>query len=78
MFFTEYVTSALDAGQQMDAVYLNFSKVFDEADHSILIEKLRMYGFGGQFLGLLASYLAKRSHVVNIKGNKSFFEEPFF
>ena len=71
IFFTEYVTSALDAGKQVNAVYLDFSKAFDKVDHSILIKKLRMYGFGGKFLGLLASYLANRSQVVNIKGEKS-------
>ena len=55
MFFTEYVTSALDTGKQVDAVYLDFSKAFNKVDHSILIKKLRMYGFKGKFLGLLAS-----------------------
>ena len=40
-------------------------------DHSILIKKLRMYGFKRTFLGLLASYLANSSQVVNMKGDKS-------
>ena len=71
MLFTVYVTSALDAGKQVDVVYLDFSKAFDKVDPSILIKKLRMYGFGGQFLCLLSSYLATRRHVVNIKDDKS-------
>ena len=49
MIFTEQITSALDTGKQVDAMYLDFSKAFDKFDLSILIKKLKNYWFGGEF-----------------------------
>jgi hypothetical protein len=48
------------------AVFLDFSKAFDTVDHQILLMKLERYGIRGCTLDLLRSYLANRSHFVNI------------
>ena len=35
-----YWTKALDAGYEVDAVFLDFSKAFDKVSHVILMQKL--------------------------------------
>ena len=55
---------------QVNAIYLDFAKVFDKVDHAILIAKLRNLGFGGNLLKLIESYLQDRIQIV-IKGYRS-------
>ena len=56
---------------QVNAIYLDFAKVFDKVDHAILIAKLRNLGYGGNLLELIESYLQDRIKVVIIKGYRS-------
>ena len=57
----QYLSECLDRGGQVDVVYLDFSKAFDSLNHSILIGKLELYCFSSTLIGLLKSYLEKRS-----------------
>jgi hypothetical protein len=56
--------------QQMDNnkvplnVYLDLSKAFDTIDHSILLDKLKYYGFSQNSLKLMRSYISNRQQCV--------------
>lgn len=69
--FTEMLTESIDAGSQMDVIYTDFSEAFDRVSHSILITKLSRYGFSGNMLKWLESYLSGRSFYVVLSGYNS-------
>ena len=66
--FYDYINKQLDKNIQTDVVYLDFSKAFDKVPHNLLIQKLQMYGFNGQLLEWLKSYLKDRKQLVSIDG----------
>ena len=45
-------------------VFIDLSKAFDTADHSILLKKLEMYGVNTMNLDWLASYLNGRKQFI--------------
>ena len=70
--FTQFVCKVLDQRGQVDVVYTDLSSAFDSVDHSILLNKLDMFGVGSSFLALLRSYLINRLNYVYYNGYKSF------
>lgn len=50
------------------AVFADLSKAFDSIDRNILLKKLPFYGFSGNLLNLLYSYLFDRKQCVNLNG----------
>lgn len=48
--FSEYVSSALEEGYQVDCVYTDFSKCFDKINHNLLVSKLKAIGVIGNLL----------------------------
>lgn len=67
-----YVTGQVDARQQVDTIYTDFSKAFDKVSHKILISKLSSFGIGGSLLSWLSSYLVNRYSFVVVKGASSY------
>ena len=63
-----HISSILDDGGQDDAVYLDMSKAFDKVNHSILLQKLHMAGFGGCLLQWFQSYLTNRHQRFTVQG----------
>ena len=61
---------ALDAGHQVDAVFLDFSKAFDKVSHVILLQKLGNFGVPG-CLNWCKDYLLNREQRVVIDGIRS-------
>ena len=59
--------SALDAGKDVHACFLDVAKAFDRVDHSLLINKLYGLGISGKELEWFRSYIhdRKRSTVVD-------------
>ena len=48
--------------------FLDMSAAFDIVDHNILLDKLKLYGFDGNFLQWTSSYLSDRTQSVCIDG----------
>lgn len=59
--------------KHLKALYLDFEKAFDCVPHELelLFQKLQNYGFGGKFLGLIASYLSNRLQYVIVDNENS-------
>ena len=55
--FYDKVTCLVDEGQAVDVIYLDFSKAFDTAPHSILVEKLAAHGLDGHTLHWVKHWL---------------------
>ena len=64
--YHSFVSSALDGGQQVDTVYTDYRKAFDTVDHSVLLRKLSLWGFGGSLLTWIKSYLTGREQFVKV------------
>ncbi len=64
--FTENIHKAFSEKCQLDAVYTDFSKVFDSVCHLALLYKLSCSGISGDLLRWLESYLHDRFQVVKI------------
>lgn len=62
------ISECMDKNIQVDSIYTDFSKAFDMVDHYVLISKLKAYGFEGNFLRWLESYLRDRKLKVVIGG----------
>ena len=55
--FYDQVTHLLDEGNAVDVICLDFSKTFDTAPHSILLEKLAAHGLDGRTLCWIKNWL---------------------
>lgn len=69
--FTDYCTSQLESGYQIDTIYTDFSKAFDKISHVILLKKLWSMGIHSTFHKWLSSYLQNRICVVKIDSYES-------
>ena len=61
----------LDNGEKVGVIFMDLSKVFDMINHSLLLAKLKAYGFSNQALSLLQSYLCNRFQRSIINGSFS-------
>ena len=67
----DQIGTKLDRGGQVDIIYLDMSKAFDIVNHVKLLRKLHQYGFWGNLLTWLESYLHNWSQWVTILGATS-------
>ena len=58
----------LDNGEKVGVIFMDLSKAFDTINHSLLLSKLKAYGFSNQALRLLQSYLCNRFQRSIING----------
>lgn len=70
--FQHYVTSAFVRGHQVDCIYLDFTKAFDQVSHKHLLAKMDALGISGSLLHFLESYLRGRSLRVRCGSEVSF------
>ena len=63
---TERLLSYIENNENVDVVYLDFSKAFDRVDHTILIHKLKKYGISGKILKWIISFLTGRTQRVMV------------
>ncbi|RLU15713.1 hypothetical protein DMN91_011468 [Ooceraea biroi] len=54
LIYSDFLTSSIELGYQVDAVYTDFSKAFDQIDHLILMRKLEL--FERRLLSLVTVY----------------------
>ena len=64
-------TAAIDEGQGIDVVYLDYRKAFDTVPHGRLIKKLSDYGVHEEMLRWIQSFLGDRRMRVNTRGSYS-------
>ena len=60
----DYLSFEMDSGKTPLNIYLDHSKAFDTLNHSILLDKLKLYGLTGVSLNLFESYLHNRTQIV--------------
>ena len=65
------VTEALDKGESVIGVFLDFSKAFDTVDHGILLAKLKKYGVHDTALKWFEDYLTNRMQYATYNSIKS-------
>ena len=63
---TERLLHHMEEGQNVDVIYLDFSKAFDRVDHTILLHKMKMNGIDGKLLKWIQSFLTGRSQQVSV------------
>lgn len=56
---------------QVDTLYTDFSKAFYKVSHSMLLQKLKVYGINGSRFDWFRSYLLDRKQFVVIGNAKS-------
>ena len=59
---------AVEEGDLSGVCLLDMSAAFDIVDHSLLLRKLELYGFGCDSVKWIESYLSNRSQCVSISG----------
>ena len=67
----DHLSEALEKGNTVLGLFLDFSKAFDTVDHSILLSKLSHYGVRGIALKWFDSYLFERLQFVTYNGVQS-------
>ena len=67
--------NAIDNGQMIGVVLVDFKKAFDLVDHQILLSKLEMYGIADGAFMWFNTYLTRRRQQVSVDNNKSEFQQ---
>ena len=65
------MTSLVDVGNEVDIVYLDFSKAFDKVPHDILVRKLVKTGLDKVTIQWICNWLADRTQRMLINGSSS-------
>ena len=69
--FMEDVTCAVDKGNAVDIIFLDFQKAFDKVPHKRLLLKLESLGIVGNVLDWIREWLKNRDQRVVINGRSS-------
>ena len=71
MLLVDKISDALENGDYVMGLFLDFSKAFDTVNHHKLFKKLEFYGIRGSALDLFKSYLSNRSQFVEYNNVQS-------
>ena len=69
--YLEDITQAIDNGDDVDIIYLNFCKAFGKVPHKRLLQKLHGYGIRGKIHGCVKEFLSGREQRFIVNGSKS-------
>lgn len=64
VLYQNFINSSLENRKQVDALYTDFSKAFDQVNHNLMIVKLKALGIDGKVLEWIKSYLMDRIQFV--------------
>ncbi len=64
-------TEAIDRGDDVDIIYLDFKAAFDKVPHQRLLIKLRGYGIEGEVYNWIKDFLHDRQQQVVVNGKKT-------
>ena len=67
----EEITEAIDKGEELDAIYLDFAKAFDKVPHKRLLSELKGYGIKGKIYDWIKDFLSNRKQPVVVNGKVS-------
>ena len=62
---------AIDNGQMIGVILVDFKKAFDLVGHQILLSKLEIYGIRDEALQWFKTYLTQRRQQVYVNNSKS-------
>jgi len=65
------VSGCVDSGENVDVVFLDFAKAFDEVPFKRLILKLKSHGMTGKVALWIKEWLNNRKQCVGIRGTSS-------
>ena len=71
IFLIDKISNAIDEGEYVLGLFIDFKKAFDTVNHDILLKKLEYYGIKDLNLEWFKSYLANRSQYVEYNGTNS-------
>ena len=64
-------TEILDQGKQTYCLIMDFSKAFNKVSNSLIIHKLKHYGFTGKTNEWIKNFLSDRTQSVVVEGETS-------
>ena len=71
IFLIDKINEALDQGNCVIGIFIDFSKAFDTVDHNLLLQKMKLYGIQGTANQWFHDYLSNRYQYVTYNGVKS-------
>ena len=71
IYLIDKISNALQNGDLVLGLFLDFSKAFDTVDHDILLDKLEFYGIRGCAQDRFKSYLTNRKRFVEFDSHTS-------
>lgn len=67
----DWLLQGLAVGENVDVVYLDFSKAYDQLNHGIILHKLKAMGITGKLGVWMHSFLTHKTLAVAVNGHKS-------
>ena len=71
-------TKAMDKGDSIDTVYLDFTKAFDKVPHNRLMSKLNSIGINTETLNWIKAFLSDRVQQICVNGSNSTWKPILF
>jgi len=78
ILFVNSIIEAKQHKQQMDVIYMDFSKVFDSVPHRKLLQKLESIGISGNLLSWFRFYLTSQRQCVRVGKEYSTYCDVLF
>ena len=67
----DMIIKHMEAGKNVDVIYIDFAKAFDKLDFTLTLQKLNRLGISGKILRWIKSFLTGRIQMVHVRGAKS-------